>query len=72
MKVSVCLEVLMKRMISQQIEGICSVILVIRYNNLIYIVTVFQAIFLPLQAITAIYGMNFDIMPVFFLLIVVI
>lgn len=34
-----------------------------RYNNLIYIVTVFQAIFLPLQTITAIYGMNFDVMP---------
>lgn len=35
-----------------------------RYGKLIYIITAFQTIFLPLQTITAIYGMNFDVFPV--------
>lgn len=35
-----------------------------RYNKLLYIITVFQSIFLPLQTVTAIYGMNFDNFPV--------
>ena len=37
-----------------------------RHNKLLYIVTAFQTIFLPLQTITAIYGMNFDEFPVGF------
>ena len=36
----------------------------VRYGKLIYIITAFQTIFLPLQTITAIYGMNFDVFPV--------
>ncbi|CBK24673.2 uncharacterized protein [Blastocystis hominis] len=35
----------------------------VRYGKLIYIITAFQTIFLPLQTITAIYGMNFDVFP---------
>ena len=34
-----------------------------RHSKLLYIVTAFQTIFLPLQTITAIYGMNFDEFP---------
>ena len=35
-----------------------------RYATFIYIVTAFQTVFLPLQTVTAVYGMNFDVMPV--------
>ena len=35
-----------------------------RYATFFYIVTAFQTVFLPLQTLTAVYGMNFDVMPV--------